>query len=270
MQNAAAISRSAHLEHGVFLKSFVNRCKLCSSLVFLTWECGSSQCDQAGDLGVPEEKQHDADVASSPQVCQWLTSNPESRTNSALFVKPRVAPSGANSGTCWDHFSSLQHRRLLSWSVCSDFPNLQCLSGTFPLSMDAVGFGDHKTRSRLVLLSLFASHSSSQVSYNYVHPLLQSAVCEQCVPALLLIPSYQSNKCKAGPYELWGVTGPCSCRSPSNQVTSFTLIMIISHFSRTPCCQTPVLMSLSVHQCTPNSIKKVGIVFCKANEDTDD
>lgn len=122
----------------------------------------------------------------------------------------------------------------------------------------------------LVSLFLFASHSSFQVSCHQIHPLLQIAFCKQYVSALLVILFYRCNKPKAGPYELWGVTGPCSCRSPSNQVTSFTLIMIISHFSKTPCCQTPVIMSLSVHQCTPNSIQKVGIVFCKANEDTGD
>lgn len=147
--------------------------------------------------------------------------------------------------------------------MCSDFPNAQCSSSTFPLFMDAAGFGDHKMRFCLVLLSLFASHSSSQVSYHYIHPLLQIAVCEQCVPALLLIPPTNIRSVKLGPTSSGGVTGPCSCRSPSNQVTSFTLIMIISHFSRTPCCQTPVLMSLSVHQCTPTVSRMWGLFFAR-------
>lgn len=43
---------------------------------------------------MPEETQHDAAAATCPQACPWLTSNPEIRTNSALFVKPLVAPSG--------------------------------------------------------------------------------------------------------------------------------------------------------------------------------
>lgn len=133
----------------------------------------------------------DADAATCPQVCPWLTSHPETTANSALFVKPCVAPSRVSSGSCWDHFASLQHSRLIHWSVCSDLPKAQCLSSTFPLFVDAVGFRVHKTRLCLVLLSLFASHSSCQVSHHYIHPLLQMALCEQCVPSPLLIPSQQ-------------------------------------------------------------------------------
>lgn len=199
------------------------------------------------------QRRHDADAATCPQVCPWLTSNPETRANSALFVKPRVAPSQVSSGSCWDHFASLQHGRLRGWSVLR-LPNAQCSSGTFSLVMDAVGLGDHKWSYVWFCCLSLPPTPLLRSQYHYTHPLLQIALCEQCVPALLLIPSHQY-KCKAGPCKLWGVTGPCSCRSPSNQVTSFTLLMIISHFSRTPCCQTPVLMSLSVHQCTPTVLR---------------
>lgn len=143
-----------------------------------------------------------------------------------------------------------------SWvgSACSGFPNEQCLSSTFPLSINAVGFwwslnevlsGFTVSLCLPLLLSGLVSLHSSTVT---------DCFCKQYASALSVILSYQYNKRKAGPYGLWGDTGPSSCRSPSNQVTSFTLIMIISHFSKTPCCQTPVIMSPSVHQCTPNSI----------------
>lgn len=65
---------------------------------------GSVVAPSVTRLGVPEETQHAADAATCPQACPWLTSNPETRANSALFVKH-----------VWLHLESAQ---VLAGTIC--------------------------------------------------------------------------------------------------------------------------------------------------------
>lgn len=103
--HAAAISRSACLEHGACFWTPLQTNTNCPALCFpWTGSLAAFRWRWRSVLLRWDTAQYRCSCKSSSQSV--ATSNQVSRTNSALSAKQCVIPSWISSGSCWDHFTS--------------------------------------------------------------------------------------------------------------------------------------------------------------------
>lgn len=156
-------------------------------------------CDQTGDLGLWDETRCSADAATRPPVCRGLTwTKWAEQTRLFLENNPLLRRESAQVlvGTAL-HLH--QHGVLISWFSLFRVPEWAMFEQYLP------SFHWCCWVLMVAMSGSTASHSSFQVSYHYIHPLLQIAFCKQYVSALSVVLSYQHNKRKA--WALWALGG---------------------------------------------------------------